>query len=148
MSLRARLAIGTVCTLAVAICLGLVAAYVVVRAQLRNEIDRSLTARAASLVSLATEAPGRFPAHVTSSIRLPPPKLGGAAGYTQFVDGRGKIWLVAGESTQLPTAGVSAVASGERPAFLEDASVADTNVRIYVTRLGNNIAVEIARPLT
>src|SRR5438046_4061220 len=108
MSLRARLTIGTVCTLAVAICAGLVAAYFVVRAQLRNEIDRSLTARAVSLESLATEAPRRFPAHVTSSIQLPPPKLGGAAGYTQFVDSRGKVWLVTGESTHLPAAGVSA----------------------------------------
>jgi hypothetical protein len=46
MSLRARLTIGTACALAVAICVGFVGAYLVVRGQLLGEIDNALKARA------------------------------------------------------------------------------------------------------
>ena len=57
MSLRTRLTIGSVCTLALAICAGLAAAYLVVRGQLRSEIDHSLERRADALVAIAQQAP-------------------------------------------------------------------------------------------
>jgi two-component system sensor histidine kinase MprB len=141
MSLRARLTIGIVCTLALAICTGLAAAYLVVRGQLRGEIDSSLEARTTTLVSITQRAPRPL-------IRIPRPKLGGAAGYIQFVGRSGKVSLLPGETGRLPTEGVPAVASGQRSAFFRDATVAGTHVRIYVTRLEGNRAVEIARPLT
>ena len=146
MSLRARLMIGTVCTLALAICAGLVAAYFVVRGQLRGEIDHALRGRATLLESVATTTPPFPPPGAT--VPVPRPPLGGAAGYVQFVGPNGTVTLATGESTSLPTAGVPAVASGQRSSFFRDASVAGTHVRIYVMRVGTNTAVEIARPLT
>jgi two-component system sensor histidine kinase MprB len=148
MSLRARLTIGTVCTLALAICTGLAVAYLVVRGQLRSEIDDALKARATLLVSFTEHTPKTLPLSGGRAIQVPKPTLGGAAGYVQFVNRSGKVTLAAGESTRLPIEGVSAVASGRRSAFFRDASVAATHVRIYVTRLDKRRAVQIARPLT
>jgi two-component system sensor histidine kinase MprB len=149
MSLRARLTIGTVCTLALVICVGLVAAYLVVRGQLRAEIDDALRKRASALVSVVVQqAPQPLPAPGSGTIRIPTPALGAAAGYAQFVHRNGRISLATGESTLLPTNGAGAVAAGRRSAFFRDATVAGIHVRIYVTRLDENTAVEIARPLT
>ena len=69
MSLRAGLTIGTACTLALAICAGFVAAYLVVRGQLRGEIDRALEERAAALGSLGpvrTAEPNSPPGRVSA----------------------------------------------------------------------------------
>jgi two-component system sensor histidine kinase MprB len=142
-SLRARLTIGTVATLAVAICLGLFAAYVVVRGQLGSEIDKSLKARAGALTTLTRRAPGPF----SSNLNFPPPKFGAAAGYVQIVGG-GMVALPSGERTRLPIEGAGAVASGSRAPFFRDATVSGTHLRIYTARINKTTAVEIARPLT
>ena len=149
LSLRARLTIGTAATLALAVCAGFVVAYFVVRGQLRGEIDSALKDRAISLAAFARQAPRpSLPRPALGRIRIAPPRLGGAAGYVQFVDRSGKVSLPPGERTRLPTAGARAVADGRRPAFFRDATVAGTHVRIYTARLGKNSAVEIARPLS
>jgi two-component system, OmpR family, sensor histidine kinase MprB len=148
MSLRARLTVGTACTLALAICAGFLAAYFVVRGQLRAEIDASLQGRATTLVSFAgktsTSTLRGLPGNLPSSA----PKLGGAAGYTQFVSAGGTISLPADEHIRLPVGGAAAVASGSQAAFYEDATVAGTHLRIYTARLNKQTAIEIARPLT
>jgi two-component system sensor histidine kinase MprB len=142
-SLRARLTTGTVATLAVAICLGLFAAYVVVRGQLTSEIDKSLQARAGALATRTRRPPGPF----SSNFSFPPPKFGAAAGYVQIVD-QGQISLPSDERTRLPIEGAAAVASGNRASFFRDATVAGTHLRIYTARIDKTTAVEIARPLT
>jgi two-component system sensor histidine kinase MprB len=148
MTLRARLTVGTACTLALAICVGFLAAYFVVRGQLRGEIDTSLRERATAVASFAgkpsTSRLRRFPRNV----RISPPKLGGAAGYTQFVSAGGKISLPPNESIRLPAGGATAVASGTKAAFYKEASVDGTHLRIYTARLDKQTAIEIARPLT
>lgn len=143
LSLRTRLTIGTVGTLAVAICVGLVAAYVVVRGQLVSEIDKSLKDRAGALATFTRSGPGPF----SSNLDVPPPKFGAAAGYVQIV-GQGQISLPSGESTRLPTDGAAAVASGSRAAFFRDATVSGVHLRIYTAHINRTTAVEIARPLT
>jgi two-component system sensor histidine kinase MprB len=132
-------------TLAVAICAGFVGAYVVVRSQLRAEIDASLATRAATVASLAHVAPS---SSGPPSIHVTPPALGGAGGYIQFVESSGRVSLTTGERTRLPASGTRAVASGDVPAFYRDATVGGVHVRIYATRIDKNTAVEIARPLT
>jgi two-component system, OmpR family, sensor histidine kinase MprB len=146
-SLRARLTIGTVGALAVAICVGLLAAYAVVRGQLRSEIDKSLKDRVGALARFTGRAPEQLTNLPPGKLRLPAPRFGGAAGYIQIV-GQGKVALPFGESTRLPTGGAAAVASGERVAFFRDATVGGTHLRIYTARINNATAVEIARPLT
>ncbi|MDP9233081.1 MAG: hypothetical protein M3P01_00820, partial [Actinomycetota bacterium] len=148
LSLRARLTLGTACLLALAICAGFVAAYFVVRGQLRGEIDSSLNERANAVIAVAKQTPnGKLP-DLPGNVRITPPKLGGAAGYVQFVDAGGKVTLPGSEQIRLPIAGVSAVASGSHAAFHRDATVAGTHVRIYAAQLADGSAIEIARPLT
>ena len=92
MSLRTRLTAGTALALALAICAGLAAAYFVVRGQLIGEIDTSLKER----LELALRPSGSSaPLPPPSDIRLRPAKLGGAAGYVQFVNRNGKVTLPA-----------------------------------------------------
>jgi two-component system sensor histidine kinase MprB len=146
-SLRARLTIGTVCTLALAICVGFLAAYFVVRGQLRGEVDSALSDRAALFVRLAHRTPTPTVPRLPGNLRIAPPRLGGAAGYVQFVNADGNVRLPAGETIQLPTGDVSAVASGREAPFYRDATVDGTHLRIYTTRLDKQTAVEIARPL-
>jgi two-component system sensor histidine kinase MprB len=146
-SLRARLTIGTVASLAIAICIGLVSSYIVVRGQLRSEIDKSLKERAGALATFTRRAPGPLANLPPSELRFPPPKFGAAAGYVQIV-GQGKIGLPFGENTRLPTEGAAAVGSGQRAPFYRDATVAGTHLRIYTSRINRTTAVEIARPLT
>lgn len=144
MSLRARLTIGTACTLAIAICAGFVAAYFVVRGQLRGEVDRSLRERATVLA----EAPAKTGRRGLGNIRITAPKLGAAAGYIQFVDRDGTVTLPDGGHIRLPSDGARAVAAGTRSASFRDATVAGTHVRIYTTQFDTDTAIEIARPLT
>jgi two-component system sensor histidine kinase MprB len=148
MSLRARLTIGTVCTLALAICVGFLAAYFVVRGQLQGEIDAALKARASSLVSFARETSASTLRSLPRNHPIAVPKLGGAAGYVQFVGTGGTISLPASEDIRLPAGSAAAVASGDQAAFYTDATVAGTHLRIYTTRLDDQTAIEIARPLT
>src|SRR5690349_13700295 len=133
MSLRTRLTLGTVGTLAAAICVGLLVAYFVVRGELRGEIDDALRGLAQPLLTLGRQAPTRS---APPGLRAVParPNLGGAVGYLQFVDRSGKVTRPVGERTALPTDGVRAVASGRSPSFFRDAAVNGTHLRIYTAR--------------
>ena len=127
MSLRARLTIGTACTLALAICVGFLAAYFVVRGQLRGEIDTSLKDRATAMASFTGRPSASRLRRLPRNVRISPPKLGGAAGYSQFVSAGGKISLPPNETIRLPAGGAAAVASGTGAAFYKDATVDGTH---------------------
>ncbi len=151
MSLRARLTLGTIGTLAVAICAGLAVAYLVVRGELRGEIDSALQGMARPLADIRPSAPPIKPSAFQRQrfrLRTGSSKLGGPVGYVQLVNRNGRVLRPPGERTRLPTTGARAVANGSRPAFYRDATVDGTHVRIYTTRLGKRAAVEIARPLS
>jgi len=145
-SLRARLTIGTAAALALSIAAGLFTAYVVVRGELRGEIDSSLKERAIAFAQVVP-APRRL-----RSGEKPPAlggaRLGGAAGYFQLVRASGAIVRPNGETVTLPAEGARAVAAGRRGAYFSDALVAGTHLRIYTRRMKGGGAVQIARPLT
>jgi two-component system, OmpR family, sensor histidine kinase MprB len=146
-SLRARLTLGTVATLAVAICVGLVASYLVVRGQLLREVDTSLQERARAFDTFTRRGPGPFSNFPVRNLHLPSPRFGGAPGYVQVV-GQGQVSLPSGERIRLPIDGAAEVAAGTRAPFFRSATVAGTRLRIYTTRIDRTTAVEIARPLT
>jgi two-component system, OmpR family, sensor histidine kinase MprB len=147
LSLRARLTLGTVATLAVAICIGLVASYLVVRGQLLGGIDTSLQERAGSFSAFTRRGPAPFSNFPGRNFRVPLPRFGGAPGYVQVV-GPGQVSLPSGERIRLPIDGAAEVAAGERAPFFRSATVAGSHLRIYTTRIGRTTAVEIALPLT
>jgi two-component system sensor histidine kinase MprB len=145
MSLRLRLTLGTVALLSIAIAVALVTAYLLVRHELRSEIDRSLKTRAAAVTSVARQLPA-------TTLRLPPlaklPRapFGEPDSYIQFVDRAGKLVLRPGEHVRLPVGDAQAVAAGRRSTYFTDAVVAHTHVRIYTARAPGG-AVELARSL-
>jgi len=149
-SLRARLTLGTAAALALAIAVGLFAAYFVVRGQLRSEIDRSLTALATPLVRRTNQPPDRTP--TTGAFRFSHPRtpetLGGAPGYFQSVNTSGKTTLPSSETIHLPVGQARAVAAGTHAAYFTDATVNGIDLRIYTTRANDQTALQIARPLT
>ncbi len=146
MSLRVRLSLGTAIALALAIAVASTVAYFVVRAELRTEIDASLRERR---VAFAARPKGALPRLSQAPKSIPSPKLGGAAGYFQFVTSAGEISLPPRESQRLPVdSRAQAVAAGTRKAFFSDQTVAHTHVRVYTAQVSKDVAVQIARPLT
>ena len=140
MTLRARLTLSAALAVAAAVVLASIAVYFVVRSELRGEVDESLHARAA-----AVEGPpfgADFP-------RVRDPLLGEAGGYFQIVAADGRTFRGPGATLPLPVdARTIQVAAGVREAFLTDATVSNTHVRIAVVPFGGRAALQIARPLT
>ncbi|HWB22085.1 MAG TPA: HAMP domain-containing sensor histidine kinase [Gaiellaceae bacterium] len=150
MSLRARLILGTACTLAAAIAAGLFVAYAVVKGELRGEIDRSLVAFSRPFVERASSGlqPGQLPGGKIISRSRRTGAFGGAAGYFQFVSADGKTQLAPSEQVHLPVGRAPAVAAGTHKAYYSEATVSGVKLRVYTVRINESTALEIARPLT
>ena len=121
MSFRARLVLASALAVAAAVVAASALTYVFVRGELRGEVDAALEARAATTRLRIVQDPGsgrRF-------LDLPPPLLGGAAGYTQLVTPSGTTIRPFGEEVVLPvTARDRAAAEGKGDTFFSDAQVA------------------------
>lgn len=139
MTFRTRLALASAVAVAAAIAVASLVSYGLVRAQLRGSIDDALRARARHV-----QVP---PGGELGDFGLPDPLLGGAGGYAQIVTGSGGVFRRAGARIPLPSEGARHVATGARDPFFEDATVADTHVRILTVQYAPGIAVQIARPL-
>ena len=139
MTFRTRLALASAVAVAAAVAVASLVSYGLVRAQLRGSIDDALRGRARHVQVPAGGELGDF--------GLPDPLLGGAGGYAQIVTASGGVYRRAGAKIPLPSEGAKHVAEGTRDPFFEDATVADTHVRILTVQYAPGIAVQIARPL-
>jgi len=146
-SFRARLTIAAAAAVAVAVVLASVVVYVVVRNQLRGEIDDSLRGRVHAIlehpISLdPTGKPGEFFAHI------PPAQFGGAPGYVQLVGSRGQVALSEHETVRLPVSDrARGVAARKEGTFFADEHVAGAHVRVLTTYVDQGWALQIARNL-
>jgi two-component system, OmpR family, sensor histidine kinase MprB len=145
-SFRRRLSLATAAAVAVVVLLLAVGAYVVVRAQLRAEVDSDLRERATAVTGFVSSVPDEPPR------RLPRPpggnRVGGPVGYVQFVREDGQKLRPPGNRVALPVSQeVLDAARGEAGAFFTDADVSDDHVRILTTPLKDGGAVQIARSL-
>jgi two-component system sensor histidine kinase MprB len=139
MTLRARLTLSAALAVAAAVILASVVVYFVVRNELRSEVDESLRERAAVIEQRPFEQ--GFPG-------IPRPVLGGPGGYVQVVAADGTTLREPGATLELPVDDrTQEVATGDRGAFLHDATVTGAHLRIVVVPLGNGFALQIARPL-
>jgi len=137
---RARLTLVAAVAVAVAILLASSVIYLIVRGQLRGQVDAALRTRLRA-VSYSV-GPG------TLRINFPDLPLGGASGYAQLVSARGSSARQEEARIELPvTDRVKAVAAGQAAPFFQDAEVAGLHVRILTARIGPGWAVELARPL-
>jgi two-component system sensor histidine kinase MprB len=141
-SFRTRLALAAATAVALAVVLSSVVGYVVVRSQLRAEVDTALENRAEQISHLRPDAVGRF-------LFGPGPGFGGAEGYPQVVRADGRTGRPRGADVPLPVDDrVLEIARGEREAFLTDARVQGTNLRVIAFHYPPDYAVQVARDLT
>jgi two-component system, OmpR family, sensor histidine kinase MprB len=141
-SLRRRIAFTAAAAVAVAVALGSVVAYVVVRDTLRGQIDASL--RSIPAPALAQ----RFTIRVPPGARPDGEPLERPSVFMQLVQ-RDRVVAAAGQERRLgDPEEVQAVADGERGPFLSDEEVEGTRVRVYTRQAEPGVAAQLARPLT
>jgi two-component system, OmpR family, sensor histidine kinase MprB len=140
-SFRTRLALAASVAVALAVVLASVVVYVVVRNELRAEVDSALRER-------AEEISREPPDLVARALFGRGPGLGGAEGYPQVVEADGSTFRPRGADVPLPvTDEVLELARGERDAFLTDAEVDGTHLRVIAFPY-SPYAIQVARPLT
>jgi two-component system, OmpR family, sensor histidine kinase MprB len=139
MSFRARLTLVAATAVALAVALASGVVYVVVRNELRDQVDSALQDRAVQIQ--------REPVRVLRP-QIPDPELGEAAGYIQFVSSDGTIRHPGEFDIAIPvTPQVLAVAAGESPPFYTDATIADTHARVLTVPITPGWALQILRSL-
>jgi two-component system sensor histidine kinase MprB len=144
MTFRTRLILVGTLAVALAIAAASAVTYVVVGGELRSQVDDGLRQRALTINRLRI---GQTPSGA-AFLDLPPPLLGGAAGYTQLVTPSGQAIRAEGETVELPvTDRDRAAAAGTQEAFFADRTVAGTHIRVYTLPLQQGYALQISRPL-
>ena len=141
MSFRTRLALAAAAAVALAIVLASVVLFVVVRSQLRAEVDRALENRAEEIQRLP-------PDQVARAVLRPGVAPGAAEGYPQVVFEDGRVVRPRGADIPLPvTDRVLDVARNDSDAYLSDARVQGTHFRLITFPYAPGVAVQVARNL-
>jgi two-component system, OmpR family, sensor histidine kinase MprB len=139
MSFRARLTFAAAAAVALAIAVGSVAVYFVVRNELRAEVDKGLRELAGD-AQLRTIRRGQF------SLFLPPVPFGGAGGAGQIV--AAEEGLLPESDALLPIDERSrAVARGAAGPYFDDLEVNGVRLRTFTTQIGPGFAATLFRPL-
>jgi two-component system sensor histidine kinase MprB len=159
---RRRLIVLAAAAVAVAVLVASGIAYLLVRAQLRGQIDSGLRNEASAVFSIAVQDPtagavtqGDFigPAPVppgagVTRVVVPKAPLGGPAIYAQVVKQDGSVVRPPGSDFGLRVSNaVRDVASGKKGSFFSDATVKGVHARVYTQRTGNGEAVQAVRSL-
>jgi two-component system, OmpR family, sensor histidine kinase MprB len=147
MSFRVRLTLVAAAAVALAVALASAVLYVVVRDQLRNEVDEALRDRAADISRIRLEAVpspgGQF------FLRIPGPPLGGAGGYVQVVEDDGTTIRPPGATVPIPVNNtVLRIAQGGNDSYFYDTHLNDTHVRVLTFPGRPGYAIQVSRPLT
>jgi two-component system sensor histidine kinase MprB len=145
MTLRRRLGLAAAVAVAIAVALAAGVAYLVVRNQLRSEVNGELRAQAAQILhgephALDEPLPGL------------PASSGGPAPYVQLVIASGQAYARQGD-VRLPAGRrAAAVAAGTENPYMTDLHLGTSHLRMYVFPVGGqlageSVAIELARPL-
>jgi two-component system, OmpR family, sensor histidine kinase MprB len=177
MTLRARIAAVAGLAVALTALVAAISLYVAVRSDLRGEVDKSLSQRAAASMPRDSTTGGGEPESSESPPQqggLPPPAgggplpgdrdgdsgfpssveptpLGGPSGYVQFVAPDGAVHVPGGQgsSTTIPlSVSDKAIAHSGKGQSLSDRSVKGVQLRVLTLGIGPHGAVLVARPLT
>ncbi len=162
MSFRKRLTLFSAVGIAVVLVVGSAATHLIVRTQLRGEIDESLRKQAAAVRignpedrhgSVQTRPePGtasRASGPPVLSIVAPESEFGSAPLFFQLIDGQGEAAVPGGGRLDLPVSQRAAeVARTGSGAYYTDVEVKGTAMRMYVTPAGSGRALVAARSLT
>jgi two-component system, OmpR family, sensor histidine kinase MprB len=143
--LRTRFTLAVAAAVAVATMTIAAVAYLVIRADLRDQVQRQLTARAASV--LHDEARLR---HGIPYGWIPPhsDRFGESTPYTQIITSAGGLWAPAGYRGALSgTRSAEEVAAGTRGTYSFDTTINGVHALVLVSPLGHGLALEAAEPL-
>jgi two-component system sensor histidine kinase MprB len=143
--LRTRFTVAVAAAVA-AVTLGITAvAFVVVRADLQDEVHRELQQQAAVVYRVARHFHGRIPAGW-----VPPhsDRFGVTSPYTQVVTARGAVWAPAAPASVLggKTAATN-VAAGRRGAYYAQDKLNGVSAMVLTTPLAPGLAAQVAVPL-
>lgn len=146
-SFRRRLIMLSAAAVAVAVVMASVAAYLVVRNELRDEVDNRLQ----TLFEQITLPQGLLlPGSPTGNdvLVLPSGPLGSQDAFAQVVRPDGTVVRPREMRFRLPVdERVLEVASGERGAFFTDATIGGVHARVYTAPLSTGDAFQAVRPL-
>ena len=146
-SFSQRLALLTALSVAVAVVLASAITFVIVRNELRGDVDDRLR-DLAGRISVPAELllPGTAPGQ--SVLVLPSGPLGSRDAYAQVVRPNGSVLTPRGSRVRIPVSDEALeVARGERGAFFSDATIGGVHARIYTAPLPTGDAVQAVRPL-
>jgi two-component system sensor histidine kinase MprB len=145
MSFRGRLVLLAATAVAAAVVLASGIAYLVVRNELRGQVDDQLRSLAAD-VSPPREL--SLPETGQSFLVLPSGPLGGRGGYAQIVRLDGTVIHPRGSRVELPVdRRTLEVASGNGRSFFNDTTIGGEHARVYTTQLGAGDAVQAVKSL-
>ena len=120
-------------------------AFMVVRADLQNQLRQELSNQAATVHREARRYDGNIPAGW-----VPPhsDRFGSSSPYTQVVTAQGAVWAPAGDLGLL-TAGAAAdqVAAGQRGSYYSEATLDGVRAMVLTTPLARGLALQLAVPL-
>ena len=148
MGLRGRLTLTTALVVAVIVVLASVACYLVMRGELRSQVDDQLTGQGSLVERVGTRLDGPTPRggipFGRGELPAPPAREGGAAPYVELLDGDGRP--LAGSEVPVTDAD-RAIAAGRAGPRLSDRDVAGEHVRVITAPVGGRGAVILGRSL-
>jgi two-component system sensor histidine kinase MprB len=152
MGIRGRLTLLAAGAVGLTLVLVSAACYLVMRHELREQVDVAL-GRQGGLVVRAAPAPaeviGALRERVTVQIPAPPPRAGGSAPYVQMLDGKGRLKgrFDPGVPAIPVTARDKAVAAGKAKGYEEDRTIDGDHVRVSTVPVPGGGAFQLARSL-
>jgi two-component system sensor histidine kinase MprB len=178
MTIRRRLVLLSALAVAAAIAIVSVTVYVLVRGNLRGQVDEALRndqpkaffvaqerapggaakpGAAQPKVVTVTQAGKALPGTLDTGapgmgvrVALPPEKFGAATGVAQVVTaGGGVVAPAGGFASKIPVTNATfAVAAGRKEAVLDDQRVSGVHLRVLTVKLPGGQVLQVARPLT
>jgi two-component system sensor histidine kinase MprB len=150
MALRTRLTLLAAGAVGITVVLASVVCYLVMRSELRAQVDDALGRQGGLVVRAAPdEAVSALRDRFSLQIPAPPPRAGGSAPYVQVLDGdgevRGRVDL--GLPAIPVTARDKAVAAGKAKAYHDDRDVAGDHVRVSTVPVPGGGAFQLGRSL-
>jgi two-component system, OmpR family, sensor histidine kinase MprB len=141
---RTRLTLLSAGAVAAAIAVVTPAIFLVVRNELRDQVDQSLRELAEEAGPELIPLPTRDD-EIQFVLPVPPPGISG--GYGQLIGARGVIDRVRGTPDIPVSDRARAVALGTAPAFVEDVTADGIHLRVFTIPFRPGLAIQIARPL-
>ena len=145
MTLRTRFTVAVAAAVA-AVALAITAvAFLVLRADLQDQVKGELQQQAAVVQRLARHYHGQIPA---GWVPRDSGRFGASTAYAQLVTAQGTVWAPAGDSGLLPaTTAAAQVADGRRASYYTQTTVNGVHAMVFTTPLAPGLAVQVAVPL-